>query len=66
MRAVVDTNVVAYYLLGTPPFAAEARGFWRRAGETLAPALWEAEFANVVWMAVRSHVLTADEGSRRL
>lgn len=66
VRAVVDTNVVAYYLLGTPPSAAEARGFWRAVGETLAPALWEAELANVVWRAVRSGVLTADEGSKRL
>ena len=66
MRAVVDTNVVAYFLLGTRPFVLEARRFWRAVGEPLAPALWEAELANVVWMAVRSGILSADEGSNRL
>jgi len=66
VRAVVDTNLVAYYLLGTPPYAGEARRFWRAVGETVAPALWEAELANVVWMAVRSGVLKADEGANRL
>ena len=66
MRAVVDTNVVAYFLLGTRPFVLEARRFWRAVSEPLAPALWEAELANVVWMAVRSGVLSADEGSNRL
>jgi predicted nucleic acid-binding protein len=58
MKAVVDTNVIAYYLLGTPEFAAEAREFWRGSSEILAPALWEAELANVAWMAVRTGGLT--------
>src|SRR5262245_20447347 len=50
---VVDTNVVAYYLLGTEPFADEARAFWRGGGAMSAPAHWQAELANVIWMAVR-------------
>ena len=29
MTAVVDTNVIAYYLLGTEPFLDEVRQFWR-------------------------------------
>jgi predicted nucleic acid-binding protein len=66
MRAVVDTNVVTYYLLGTEQFADEARGFWAAVTEPVAPAIWEAELANVVWMAIRKHVLPADEGPRRL
>ena len=66
MTAVVDTNVVAYYVLGTEPFAAEARGFWRGVDEAIAPAHWEAEFANVIWMAVRSGVIPSLEGHRRL
>lgn len=49
MRAVVDTNVVAYYLLGNTHFEAEARSFWQRLREPLAPALWEADIANVVY-----------------
>jgi hypothetical protein len=48
MRTVVVTNVVAYYLLGTEAFVAEAGHFWRCVKEPTAPALWEAELANVV------------------
>jgi predicted nucleic acid-binding protein len=66
MRAVVDTNVVAYYLLGTPDFATETQAFWRNAGELLAPSSWEAELANVVWMAVRAGNLTSVEGTLKL
>ena len=66
MNAVVDTNVVAYFLLGTEPFAAEARRFWQAVERTYAPALWAAEFANVVWMAIRTGVLPLDEGHHRL
>jgi predicted nucleic acid-binding protein len=66
LTAVVDTNVVAYYLLGSAPFADETRGFWHRVGETLAPAHWEAELANVIWMAVRTGALLRDEGHRKL
>jgi predicted nucleic acid-binding protein len=66
MNAVVDTNVIAYYLLATEPFVDEARRFWRAVGRPQAPALWAAELANVLWMAVRTGVLSADEGQRRL
>ena len=66
LSAVVDTNVVAYYLLGTEPFAVEAREFWQATDEPVAPAHWQAELANVVWMAVRTGTLSADEGHRRL
>ncbi|MBV9157086.1 MAG: type II toxin-antitoxin system VapC family toxin [Acidobacteriaceae bacterium] len=66
MKAVVDTNVVAYFLLGTPEFVDEVRQFWREAAETLAPAIWEAELANVIWKAVRASVANRDEGLQRL
>jgi predicted nucleic acid-binding protein len=66
LRAVVDTNVLAYLLLGTEPFAGEVQQFWGVVREPIAPALWEAELVNVVWMAIRSGILPADEGSRRL
>ena len=39
MRAVVDTNVVAYFLLGTEPFVDEVRQFWHAVREPIAPAL---------------------------
>jgi predicted nucleic acid-binding protein len=66
MKVVVDTNVVAYFLLGTEEFLAEASRFWRRVKEPIAPAVWEAELANVVWMAVRAKVLPSEEAPKRL
>ena len=66
MKAVVDTNVVAYYLLGTEPFVEEVRRFWRSVEAPCAPTHWEAELANAVWMAVRMGVLPADEGHQKL
>jgi predicted nucleic acid-binding protein len=66
VTAVVDTNVVAYYLLGTEPFLEEVRQFWRTVEEAWAPAHWEAELANAVWMAVRTGVLSSDEGHQKL
>jgi predicted nucleic acid-binding protein len=64
--SVVDTSVVAYYLLGTEPFLDEVRRFWRTIEESWAPAHWEAELANVVWMAVRTGALPRDEGHQKL
>lgn len=66
MRAVVDTNVVAYYLLRTEPFVAEAAAFWSRIRQVHAPASWEAEVANVVWMATRAGLLDGKQGIERL
>lgn len=66
MKAVVDTNVVAYVLLGTEPFAVEARRFLEDVSRPMAPALWEAEIGNVIWMATRSDVISRDEGMVRL
>ena len=66
MTAVIDTNVVAYYLLGTEPFVEEVRQFWRTVDEAWAPVHWEAEFANAVWMAVRTGILPSDEGHQKL
>jgi predicted nucleic acid-binding protein len=66
MKAVVDTNVVAYFLLGTKAFVEEARACFERVATPLAPAHWEAELANVVWMAVRAGVLAANDAPARL
>ena len=66
MNAVVDTNVVAYFVLGTVRFVDEARTFIQALDEAWAPAVWEAELANVLWMATRHKVLTIDEASKRL
>ena len=66
MRAVVDTNVVAYLLLGTPGFVRESRRFMDKLDEGMAPAVWEAELANAVWMAIRQGVMPLGEGGKRL
>lgn len=66
VRVVVDTNVVASYVLGTPEFEEEVRAFWHRLDEAMAPALWEAELANVIWMSVRGNVLGKEDALAKL
>ena len=66
MRAVVDTNVVAYLLLGTKPFADETRRFLKAVTDVFAPTVWEAELANIVWMAIRHGVVSEEDGLERL
>jgi len=66
MTVIVDTNVVAYYLLGTEPFVDEVRQFWQTVAEVSAPAHWEAELANAIWMAIRTGVLPREEGHQKL
>jgi len=66
VKAVVDTNVIAYLLLGTDPFVDEARSFMASIDDAWAPALWEAELANTIWMAVRHKVLTIVDAAKRL
>jgi len=66
VKAVVDTNVVAYFLLGADEFVGEARSFLAALDEAWAPAQWEAELANALWMATRHNVLTLDDAAKRL
>ncbi len=66
MKAVVDTNVVAYLLLGTTAFVDESRQCFEQVVTPLAPAHWEVELANVVWMAVKAGVVSAADGPARL
>ena len=66
MKAIVDTNVIAYFLLGTEQYVEEARTFLTSLDEAEAPSLWEAELANVFWMATRHNVLTIEEAAARL
>lgn len=66
MNAVVDTNVIAYFLLGTANFYEEAERFWIGVEGTLAPRHWQAELANVMWLACRSGQLAVGDAQRRL
>ena len=66
MKAVLDTNVIAYLLLGTEIFIDEARACVAFVTAPIAPAHWEAELGNVIWMAARTGVLPAEEAANRL
>lgn len=66
MKAVVDTNVVAYLLLGTEAFVDEARLCFEQVVTPLAPAHWEAELAILLWMATRAGVLVPGDAPARL
>ena len=66
VKAVVDSNVAADLLLGTEQYAYEVRNLLASLSEAQAPALWEAEIANVLWMAARHKILTIEEAIRRL
>jgi predicted nucleic acid-binding protein len=66
VKAVVDTNVVAYFVLGTAEYVEEARRFIKALDEAWAPALWEAELTNALWMSVRHDILSLDEAVTRL
>jgi predicted nucleic acid-binding protein len=57
---VVDTNVVAYLLLGgekTP----SARAIFERDSKWAAPLLWRSEFRSVLAMFIRQEKLTSDK-----
>jgi len=66
VKVVVDTNVVAYLLLGTTGFVDEARACFSAVSNPIAPAHWEAELTNVLWMAVRSGIVAPEDGPVRL
>jgi len=66
VSVVVDTNVIAYYLLGTEPFRKESVTFWHEAKDVWAPASWEIEFTNTVWLSVKAGVLDPEEALERL
>ena len=66
MKAVIDTNVVAYLLLGTEGFRGECERFWSEVEQPAAPASWEAELTNVLWMATRKNIIDLPEALHRL
>jgi predicted nucleic acid-binding protein len=66
LKVIVDTNVIAYYLLATEPFVDEVKAFWHRPLDPAAPTLWEAEVSNVLWMAARSGLIDKRGALRRL
>jgi predicted nucleic acid-binding protein len=65
LSVVVDTNVAAYLLLGTEPYAASCERFFAALRDGIAPATWEVELGNVLWLAARSGVLSQSEALMR-
>ncbi|HEX8452442.1 MAG TPA: type II toxin-antitoxin system VapC family toxin [Longimicrobium sp.] len=60
---VADTNLIAYLLIAGP-FTMDAQRVLEIDEEWLAPPLWQSEFLNVLWLSVRTRVLShalADE-----
>lgn len=66
LSVVVDTNVAAYLLLGTEPYAASCERFFGALRDGIAPATWEVELVNVLWLATRSGLLPQPEALARL
>jgi predicted nucleic acid-binding protein len=66
LRAVVDTNVIAYYILQTEGLVDEARSFWAKVTAPIAPASWIPELANTVWLNIQQGGLDLEVGLQRL
>jgi predicted nucleic acid-binding protein len=57
---VVDTNLIAYLLLGGEK-TANARSIYKRDAKWAAPILWRSEFRSVLAMFIRQRKLTSDK-----
>ena len=60
--AVVDTNVVVYYLLGTDHQHEEAANAFSHGLQLLAPASMRAELLSAIWQAERKGVCSLEDG----
>jgi predicted nucleic acid-binding protein len=61
-RFVVDTNILAYYVLGTEPFNEELDGVFSMPLEMIAPDSWQAEFLNVLWQTIHFQKISLFHG----
>ena len=60
---VVDTNVLAYFLLPYE-YSSQAEALFRRDSEWAAPIFWRSEFRNLLAGYIRRKTLTFDEALR--
>lgn len=58
MRLVTDTNAIGYLLLETAPHHLALKELFSRPCSLHAPASWEVEFANVLWLSTRARIIT--------
>ena len=66
MRVVVDTNIIAYYLLGVEPYNVEIADLLNRDIELIASESWKPEIMNVLWLAIKNEAITLEQGFERL
>jgi predicted nucleic acid-binding protein len=65
-RFVVDTNILAYYALGTAPFHDEISRLFSLPFELIAPVSWRSEFLNVIWQTIRFQAISLEHGLKLL
>jgi predicted nucleic acid-binding protein len=66
MIAVIDTNVIAYYLLGVEPYCHECSNLFEADVELIAPESLKAELLNVMWLSVRNGAISVLQGIEKL
>jgi predicted nucleic acid-binding protein len=57
MKLVLDTNAIAYMMLKTEPYHLALCELLAKPHSLYAPASWQAEFANVLWLAAKARVI---------
>ena len=63
---VIDTNVIAYHLLGIGEHRRQLSKLFRKRHNYLAPANIQAEIVNVLWLAIRNEAFALEEGLNKL
>ena len=66
MKAVIDTNVLAYYLLGVEPYCYETSKCFEMDIELITPESIKAELLNVMWLSVRNNAISVEQGIDKL
>jgi len=66
MKLVIDTNIIAYYILKTEPYYKDVSKLFSKRIDFIAPESWKAEFVNVIWLAIRNKNIALDDGIKRL
>jgi len=66
MRIVVDTNAIAYYILGVEPYNFEIKNILKENIDLIAPESWKPELMNVLWLAIKKDAISLKQGIERL
>ena len=63
---VIDTNVIAYHLLGIEEHREHLSKLFRKNHNFIAPANIQAEMVNVLWLSFRNEAFDLEEGLQKL